>query len=236
MPPNMEEAVKSEDQRKNQSQYARLATSFLAKGKKTSTRYSVLELGADCGLLANSISMLADTSDWHYSAIEPNLSVINNLEKTLAKTYRDYIIYSDIDQMINKGPSRLFDIIAAVHVFDHVFSIESLLCRLKKLLQPDGLIFFVVHNPESVIARMLGTRWPPYCAQHPQLYTVKGVKSLASIVGLKVAASGRTTNYFTLKMIGDFMGLSSPLLDKIPISAPLGNRYYILTQKGDACQ
>jgi hypothetical protein len=231
MPPNMEEAVSEENQRKNQNQYAQIIASFLNRAEIGSAGLSVLELGSDCGLLADSISMVNETYDWNYTAIEPNILVREGLKATLSKKYGSHEIYSDVEQLISKEPTGSFDIIAAIHVFDHIFNIKELLTTLRDMLTENGFIFFVVHNPESLLAKALGTRWPAYCAQHPQLYTVKGIQRLANDIELRVATSGRTSNHFTLRMVGDYLGLSAPFLEKIPVRALLGNRYYILSKE-----
>ncbi len=234
MPPNMEEAVSKLDQQRNQDHYARHIIRFLKGLGRESDPQSILELGADCGLLANAISRLANTSSYHYSAIEPNESVKTDLANALTQNYGSHELHLEIKEISKEHPSRLFDIIAAVHVFDHIFAIEDLIHSLKDMLSEEGFIFFVVHNPESTIAKVLGTRWPPFCAQHPQLFTISGVRALAERAGLKIVDHGRTLNHFPLRMIGSFMGISSARFQRLSIQAPLGNRFYILMNKGAA--
>ncbi len=234
MPPNMNEAVSKQDQQKNQDQYAEIITRCLKQLGAVPDHLSMLELGADCGLLASGISQLVNTSGWHYSAVEPNDAVRAELSKTLQQAYASHELHLDAKEISTEDPKRLFSIIAAVHVFDHIFSIEELLHLLKGILSKNGFIFFVVHNPESTLAKALGTRWPPFCAQHPQLFTIRGVRALADRAGLEVVDFGRTMNHFPLRMIGDFIGIHSTGLENLSLQAPLGNRFYILMNKEPA--
>ena len=234
MPPNMDEAIGKADQQKNQGQYARYIVRYLSGLGVKTNHVSVLELGADCGLLASEISRVVNTADWHYSAIEPNEPVRAELANTLAKKYGSHRLHIDAREITKEKANNLFDIIVAVHVFDHIFSIEEMLTSLKSLLTENGFIYFVVHNPESTLARVLGSKWPPFCAQHPQLFTMRGVRALANRIGLEVTDYGRTINHFPLSMVGDFMGMKVKQLDNISICAPLGNRFYILMNKETA--
>ena len=117
----------------------------------------------------------------------------------------------------------------AVHVFDHIFDLQDLFVRLRSRLSKSGRIFFVVHNPHSTLAKILGKKWPPYCAQHPQLFTPSGVRELAKAHSLRLRKTSRTFNHFSLGMVGSFLGLKlPPFISDTHIVAPLGNRYYIL--------
>lgn len=228
MPPNMAEAVSLKDQGKNQLSYARVIARHASSNGASNNSLSILELGADCGLLLSAIADLLPRGASNMVAIEPNLEVHQALKERMnRRASQAAACYVDLQELPDNY-SDSFDIIAAVHVFDHVFDIGSLLKDLASKLSPRGFIFFVVHNPQSSVASLLGRKWPPYCAQHPQLFTRNGSAALAKGAGLKLVKSGRTINHFSLSMVTDFLGLKLPLVDRIPLMVPLGNRYYML--------
>ena len=227
MPPNMAEAVSLKDQSRNQLSYARVIVDHASLIGVRNNPLSILELGADCGLLLAAIVDLLPQKASNMVAIEPNLEVHYELKERINQLAVNATCFVDLKDLPDNQP-ELFDIIAAVHVFDHVFDIGSLLKDLASKLSPRGFIFFVVHNPQSSVASLLGRKWPPYCAQHPQLFTRNGSAALAKGAGLKLVKSGRTINHFSLSMVTDFLGLKLPLVDRIPLMVPLGNRYYIL--------
>jgi len=227
MPPNMAEAVSLKDQGKNQLSYARVIVRHASSNGANNNSLSILELGADCGLLLSAIVDLLPQETSNMVAIEPNLEVHYELKERINQLAVNATCFVDLKDLPD-NKSELFDIIAAVHVFDHVFDIGSLLNDLASKLSPRGFIFFVVHNPQSSVASLMGRKWPPYCAQHPQLFTRNGSAALAKGAGLKLVKSGRTINYFSLSMVTRFLGLKLPLVDRIPLMIPLGNRYYIL--------
>jgi SAM-dependent methyltransferase len=227
MPRNMESAVSLEHQKQNQDSYARHIADYAKTHGGHNKKISMLEIGADCGLLIESISAELGSYFINCAAIEPNSVVRKQLEAVLKTTSKSYMVENDIYN-IKPECDRHFDIIAAIHVFDHVFNIKQMLIHLKSLLANEGFIYIVVHNPQSSVAWMLGNKWPPYCPQHPQLYTQNGIKKMAKDLGFKLMKTGRTTNNFSLAMLADFLKLAIPFADKINISLPLGNRYYIL--------
>ena len=227
MPPNMAEAVSLKDQSRNQLSYARVIAEHASVIGVRNNPLSILELGADCGLLLAAIVDLLPQGASNMVAIEPNLDVHPELKERMNRRASQAACYVDLKDMPDSGHDS-FDVIAAVHVFDHVFDIGSLLKDLAGRLSKRGFIFFVVHNPQSAIASLMGRKWPPYCAQHPQLFTRNGSAALAKGAGLKLVKSGRTINHFSLSMLTDFLGLKIPIAARIPLMLPLGNRYYIL--------
>jgi 2-polyprenyl-3-methyl-5-hydroxy-6-metoxy-1,4-benzoquinol methylase len=230
MPRNMEEAVSLEHQKQNQSLYAHQIANHAQPRFKNNKDLSILEIGADCGLLIESVSDKLGSKFTYSAAIEPNTVVRPKLISVLMGTSKKYTIANNV-YTITPENDGFFDIIVAIHVFDHVFSIRDMLIHLKGLLKIDGFIYFVVHNPQSKLAWFLGEKWPPYCPQHPQLYTQRGIKKLADSLDLKLLKTGKTTNKFSLAMITNFLKIRLPFADSVNLSLPLGNRYYILTAK-----
>ena len=230
MPRNMEKVVSLTHQKENQSRYA----DHIAHHAKLSFGYnkglSMLEIGADCGLLIESISESISSKFSNCAAIEPNNVVRDKLELMLKKTSENHTIADSIYE-ISSEKDGVFHIIAAIHVFDHVLNIRDMLIHLKGLLKDGGFIYFVVHNPQSKLAWLLGKKWPPYCPQHPQLFTQRGIIKLADSLDLKLLKSGKTTNKFSLAMITNFLKINLPFVDSLNLSLPLGNRYYILASK-----
>ena len=74
----------------------------------------------------------------------------------------------------------------------------------------------------------MGRKWPPYCSQHPQLFTKDGIFKISELTGFEVIKKGRTFNYFALSMITKFFGLNINFANNINLKMPLGNMYYIL--------
>jgi hypothetical protein len=59
-------------------------------------------------------------------------------------------------------------------------------------------MLIVTHDERSLLARVLGKRWPPYTLQHPQLFSAASLQRTATEAGLKVTRIIKTVNYFPL--------------------------------------
>lgn len=231
MPPNMEEAVDENDQFRNQYNYACHVTDELRNNCQIRLdQIRLLEIGADRGLLAKALCESAGHKLRKTVAIEPNQIVWKALISALDKSSQESKTYSCLEEMHSDQPNTLgkFEIIAAVHVIDHTYDPTTTIQELMPHLSEHGIIYFVVHNPNSTVARILGAKWPAFCAQHPQLFTPLGMRRLAEKLGLRVIRQGRTWNRFSLAMLTEFFGLKIPGASRVKLLAPLGNRYYCL--------
>jgi len=72
---------------------------------------------------------------------------------------------------------------------------------VKASLEPGGVVLIVTHDCASVLARVLGRRWPPYTLQHPQLFSQRSLATLLQASGFEVIETIKTTNYFPLPFL-----------------------------------
>ena len=100
-----------------------------------------------------------------------------------------------------------------IHVLDHIYSLEKLLDDLWCSLKPGGLLFVVTHDEASMLARLLGRRWPPFTLQHPQLFSPHSITELLRRHGFEVEEVVGCANYFPVaylaKSVLTVLGLSS---------------------------
>jgi SAM-dependent methyltransferase len=231
MPPNMEEAIDENDQLSNQHGYASQIIDALRQNHQSCLdQIRLLELGADRGLLAKALCESVGHKLRKTVAIEPNQEVWTSLKAALQESSRESQAYCSMEEMLSAKPNTLekFDIIAAVHVLDHTYDPVKTLNELKPQLSEHGIIYIVVHNPNSTVARLLGSRWPAFCAQHPQLFTPLSICQIAKNLGFKVIRQGRTRNNFSLALLTEFLGIKIPRASQVKLRAPLGNRFYCL--------
>lgn len=178
------------------------------KGKSGRSYESLLELGADLGLVTGPVVHQLGIKNG--VLVEPNKVVRSDLHCSV-NNREDFEIIDDIKYMES---SRKFDLVIAVHVIDHLLEPKLTIQNLYSRIENEGKIFIVVHNQRSILARLLKSKWPPYCLQHPQVFDEKTIRDLLRNVGFKKIEISRTTNYVGLKN-----GLKS-LLDilKLPSS------------------
>ena len=154
---------------------------------------SFLEIGPDIGLFASSFAKLGAFD--HFWLYEPNRDV----HQPLADNFRG------LHHTISTGIFRAADVPAQsvstavmIHVLDHVLQPARFLREIRDSLEPGGVIFIVTHDCDSVLARVLGRRWPPYALQHPQLFSRRSLAALLQSSGFELLETIKTTNYFPL--------------------------------------
>lgn len=169
---------------------------------KTQSKYAVeldkvvnvsgkwLELGADIGLLTR--ALLANEKITEVDVIEPNSQVHDDLINTLEGHGKI------VDSLTSARPSH-YDGVIAVHVLDHISDLSASLVQISHVLKTGGIVCFVTHNEKSFLRKALSKRWPPFCLQHPQLFSPKSISITLENAGFEIIAIRRTTNYFSLR-------------------------------------
>lgn len=151
-----------------------------------------LELGADIGLLTQ--KLLSQPNVTRVDVIEPNESVHPRLLESLNDRGR-------ILPSLESSKQNFYDGVTAIHVLDHITNLSQHLQEISAVLKPGGFVCFVTHNEASLLRKAIGRRWPPFCLQHPQLFSPTSISESLKQQGFKVIKVKRTTNYFSLRHV-----------------------------------
>jgi hypothetical protein len=152
-----------------------------------------LEIGADIGLFAQRCAEIGHFDRfWLY---EPNLNVHSELSSRLLGHV--HTIHSTMAPTSDL-PHESVSTAALIHVLDHLLDPAAFLAGLREKLEKNGVLLVVTHNAASLLARLLGRRWPPFALQHPQLYTPRSITRLFGRVGFAVVEIKHAVNYFPL--------------------------------------
>jgi hypothetical protein len=203
--------------RKNQNRYA----DWILRERQVSE--SFLELGPDLGLLSE--RLIESWKPKEVVFVEPNEEMHHRLQSLSGPD--KILLQTSIDSPLD---TTIPDSIVGVHVFDHLLDPVSKLRELRNSSTQDAQVFFVVHNENSIMRRLLGRRFPPFCLQHPQLFSPATAKTLFEFGGWKLTSKSRTLNSFSLdnqlQMLIQVMGfrkLPFHLNKNLVVTLPLGN-------------
>jgi SAM-dependent methyltransferase len=156
-----------------------------------------LEIGPDVGLFLDAARAQFPITE--ATLIEPNQAVWPRLEQSAAGLKTQIVATREAaDTSVADGS---MDLIVAIHVLDHLLEPAVTLEWIKRKLAKGGVAVFVVHNERSLLARLMGKRWPAYCLQHPQLYNPSSLAGSLTHSGLKVREVTRTANYFPVNYL-----------------------------------
>ena len=190
-----------------------------------------LEIGPDIGLVTRSV--ISQIKPNKVILIEPNKSVHKELLSN-SKSNAEVLLIDSVDDLGEQSP----DLIIGVHVYDHLLNPLEELIKLNFKSATGAKIALVVHNEKSIIRKILGKKWPPFCLQHPQLYNKKTIKQMLELAGWKIISIQPTINWFSLRhfarMGGGLIGFNPRLFSLIPniqIPIKLGNMICIAEKR-----
>jgi 2-polyprenyl-3-methyl-5-hydroxy-6-metoxy-1,4-benzoquinol methylase len=184
-----------------------------------------LEVGPDIGLFTE-----CAVREGHYDKFwlfEPNMAVNPALKKILEG--RSHEIHTAMFDF-NLIPDRSLSTVIMLHVLDHILDPQSMLIELKRKLSPSATLLFVTHDEASLLAKILGRRWPPYCLQHPHLFSPRSITTLLQRAGYRVLKVEKSINYFPLMYLAKHLlwavgmrKISLPMLPALTGPLKLGN-------------
>ena len=215
-------AGEEDNVRRTMRGYYKMAAPHLA------ARARVLDIGCDMGFLLE--AACAD-GFVELHGIEPNPVA---LRIAAAKLPGALVSARYFEQ--TEYPAEHFDLIAMIHVLDHLVDSASVLRRALGNLRPGGLVIAVVHNVHSALGRLLGERFPVFNLYHHYFFDKQTLAALFRVHGFEVIRVASTYNCYSLGFLMQRTpGLPSYLRSAIrkaldaarigpmPITIPLGN-------------
>ena len=199
-----------------------------AKGADLSGGY--LELGPDIGWIVRHAEREGQFD--RFWLVEPNRLVHAELAAACADKPHD--ILTDLDDL-SPVPDGSIGLAVMVHVLDHLLDPLATLAKVRRKLNPGGRLMIVTHNEASLLRKVMGEKWPPFCLQHPELYNPRSITGLAERAGYGSVKVARSKNYFPIAFMARQAAYTVGLkLDKLPlpkasIGLRLGNMITVAT-------
>lgn len=190
-----------------------------------------VDIGADVGQAASALSEFGVTVD----AIEPNRDVWEQLQFTIGEGQ----IFPDLEQLILGD--HIYNGALMIHVLDHLIDPKKYLEILSTHLEAESCVTAVVHNYASFLRRVLRNAWPPFCLQHPQIFTPRTLRILFEESGFQQVEILKTRNSMALNdlcsdalaTIGwkNLAGVIRRRETRAHLNIPLGNIQILATSK-----
>lgn len=173
-----------------------------------------LEIGPDVGHIVREAAEQGDFG--HFWLFEPNRAVHDKLRS--ATNGKPATILAEMTDL-SAVPDGSVGLAVIVHVLDHLLDPLAMLAAIRAKLRPDGALMMVTHDERSLLARVLGPRWPAYCLQHPQLYNPETIARICERTGFADVRVGRSANHFPLDFLGR-QALATIGLRNTPVPLP----------------
>ena len=154
------------------------------------------ELGPDVGLFTQFAAASPRLGKfWLY---EPNRNVHAKLSECVsARTFEIRTEMKDFSAI----PDGSLAVCVLIHVLDHLPDVGPVMRELRKKLRADGKMLIVTHDEHSWASLVFGRRWPPFCLQHPLLFSRKTTATFLASAGLEVVETRKSVNYFPITYI-----------------------------------
>lgn len=209
MPPNMD-VVPTDALSRTQVGYYEYFKSALPE-----TKGSFLEIGPDVGLFTRHCAE-SDQFD-KYWLFEPNQAVERQLNDLMSE--RHCQISREISDF-SIVPNDTVSACVMIHVLDHLLNPRDTLVQLRAKMKKDSVMMIVTHDEGSLLAQLLGVKWPAYCLQHPQLYNRKSIRATLADAGLRVTKQVKTKNVFPVSFLAKNFLWSLGVRQRIPEILP----------------
>lgn len=189
MPPNMDLVPMAALVRTQKEYYEELK-------KFSNLRNGYIEIGPDIGIFTENCSKGGNFDS--YWLCEPNKGVAGALAKSV-----DNKKFTIIEEMMgfSQIPDQRAGVAVMIQVLDHLLDPVATLAELKTKLLPNAKLLLVTHNEKSLLRRIVGSKWPAFCLQHPQIYNPESITRLLEKSGYRVDSIKKSTNYFQFSFL-----------------------------------
>ena len=148
----------------------------LIKNSSRLSTGSVLDIGAGTGAFASFLQR----SGWRVTGLEPDETA-----RIVARNSNN-ITLLPAGQLFQL-PAESFDAITLWHVLEHVHTLHPYMQQLKKLLNPNGILFIAVPNYTSYDAQWYNKYWAAYdVPRHLYHFSPQAMRSLLNQHDLKL--------------------------------------------------
>jgi SAM-dependent methyltransferase len=155
-----------------------------------------LEIGPDVGHIVGEAARRGAFE--HFWLFEPNRAIHETLRAAAGGHPATVLPVMDD---LSAVPDGTVGLAVMVHVLDHLLDPVAMLEQIRAKLLPGGTLMIVTHNERSLLRRIMGTRWPPFCLQHPELYNSDTMHALLSRAGYQDVDVQRSVNWFPLDFL-----------------------------------
>lgn len=176
----------------------RLEKIFFGKGK-------ILDIGTNTGLFVK----LAKDRGWQALGLEPNKWAVEYAKKN----YHVDLINKPFEN--NIFPKENFDVITMWDVIEHFTDPISEIKKVFEYLRPGGMFVFSTTDPQSPLAKIMGTRWPWYMEMHRVFLSSQTAKNQLKKLGFKKVISKSHFRSLSLGYLATRLQAVNPLMATI---------------------
>ncbi|KKU92450.1 MAG: Methyltransferase type 12 [Microgenomates group bacterium GW2011_GWA1_48_10] len=183
---------------------------YLAKLEKVIHRKGkLLDVGTNTGLFVK----VARDNSWQATGLEPNAQAVQYAKDKFGLT----LIAKPFET--NTFPKESFDVITMWDVIEHFTDPVSEITKVYRTLKKGGVFAFSTVDPESLTAKIRGSKWPWYMEMHRVLLSRPVIERYLRQSGFKTVFFRSHWRFFSLGYAATRWETISPTLARILTSA-----------------
>lgn len=165
---------------------------------------SLLDVGAYIGVFVE----IAQKSGWQATGVEPSAWAVGE-----AKQRGLNVIEGTMDAPELTG--RQFDLVTLWDVIEHVEDPKGEILKAHGLLKPGGMLVMHTMNTDSLLAKVMGGRWPWYMAMHVHFFSKRTLTRLMEDAGFDVKLARTEGRYLRLGYVATRIGGINAIFGRI---------------------
>jgi len=185
--------------------------------KNTPKNPKVLDIGCGNGFFLDALTKIGINNVY---GVEPSLKMAVQASKKIRNNIKVDIFKP------NQFPDNFFNVISCFHTLDHVTDPNKFIRSTWNALAPGGYALFVVHNTDSIFAKIFGERWPIFDIEHIYLFNPNTLTSLFSKYKFKDIRTFNVKNVYPLSYYAKMVPLPAgaknmliTVIDKLKLSS-----------------
>jgi len=130
---------------------------------------NLLEIGCGNGFFLQEALKQGFKKVW---GVEPSLSAVEKAPKRIKQNIKNEIFHQGLFK------NNFFDVICFFQTLDHIVDPNKFLKTCYEVLKEKGVIFCIVHDTDSLSARLMGEKTPIFDIEHTFLYNKKTLRQI----------------------------------------------------------
>jgi 2-polyprenyl-3-methyl-5-hydroxy-6-metoxy-1,4-benzoquinol methylase len=156
---------------------------------------SLLDVGAYIGVFVE----VARASGWQACGVEPSTWAAQEAQRRGLD-----VIQGTQDDPALQGSQ--FDVLTMWDVIEHVADPLAEVQKANRLLKPDGWLVIHTMDIDSLMARLMGSRWPWLMDMHLHYFSQQSMAYMLELAGFEVVWSGSQGRYLRLGYLASRVG------------------------------
>ena len=181
-------------------------------------RQRFLEIGCGNGFF---LETAADLGFKQIYGVEPSLAAVTQAKPDIKRGIVNAIFSAKL------FPENYFDLICCFHTLDHVPDPNRFLKNVFQVLKPGASVFFITHNVESILAKLLKSACPIIDIQHIYLFNPDTLTQIFRKNKFQVLKTFSIRNTYSLRyflsMLPVSLRFNIPFDSQVSLTLPLGN-------------